>query len=67
MIVDMHHQKLAQITSSKGKVLLPLRIQVSMDNSASILEGGALEFDIRIAASCRGGEGQEDKGNGVMV
>ena len=58
MIINMHHQRLAQVACLKGKVLLPLRIQVSMDNSTSILEGGALELDIRVATSWRGGEGE---------
>lgn len=51
MVVHSHQHGCLQVSKSEGEVLVPLRVQVALDDCTAILEGGALEFDIGITGA----------------
>ena len=52
MIVHFHLHRLLQGVGSKGEILVPLWIEVTLDDATAILEWWTLEFDVGIAGAC---------------
>lgn len=51
MVKHSYHHGSEQVVSAEREVLFPFRIQVPVDNCTSVLEGWALELDIRVTGS----------------